>query len=190
MNVFISRMCLLGICLIIGICLLRICLHELRKQHRKYSAQRHNVVAVACRNNFLKTMIHNDNIRKNVLFFFKASSWTGLTYSAMFAQRREGRWQKPVEEIMQKRGVALPLQKSRECVDPGYYEWFPAQLRWFHEDHSTSTDCGRLEKEQVMKCPVLPCDAAAEASRSKWCKSEKLNRRDNIQTLHFHIEVI
>lgn len=70
MNVFISRMCLLGICLISRICLLRICLYMLRKQHGKYSAQRHHIVAVAGRDNLLKSMIQNDKIIKNVFFFF------------------------------------------------------------------------------------------------------------------------
>lgn len=43
------------------------------------------------------------------------------TYSAVFAQRSENRWQEPMEELKQKRAVVKALQLIRKSVHPGHH---------------------------------------------------------------------
>lgn len=71
----------------------------------------------------------------------------GVTYSAVFTQHPECRRKEPVEELQQQWVVVWALQNIRKRIHPGDHEGFPAQLRWLHVDHATSTDSGRLQWE-------------------------------------------
>ncbi len=75
---------------------------------------------------------------------------SGATYSAVFTQHPKGRRQQPVEEFQQQGAVVWALQSIRESVHPGDDQGIPAQLRRFHEDHTTSTNCGRLQCQKKM----------------------------------------
>lgn len=66
-------------------------------------------------------------------------------YFAVLAQHPEGWRQEPVEEVQQKGAIFWALERLGKSVYPGDYQRFPSQLRWFHEDHTAATDCGRLQ---------------------------------------------
>lgn len=94
--------------------------------------------------------------QKSTSVFYTLKSTTflsvsGVTHPAVFAQHSEGRRQQPVEELQQQGAVVLALQNIRKAAQPGDHQGLPAQLRRFHVDHATSTDCCRLQWTKIAK---------------------------------------